>query len=120
MISGYIDDQQHMCDIMSIQLMLFASAGNPPPQEENVVSAGFLKSAFPKAVRLLNEADIVLRRKALLTISVMLPSSLQFEPALALDAFVRVSSVLVLRCVLPHPFICVGTLDKRFVVRPVD
>jgi len=120
MISGYIDDQQHMCDIMSIQLMLFASAGNPPPQEENVVSAGFLKSAFPKAVRLLNDADIVLRRKALLTISVMLPSSLQFEPALALDAFVRVSSVLVLRCVLPHPFICVGTLDKRFVVRPVD
>ena len=109
-----------MCDIMSIQLMLFASAGNPPPQEENVVSAGFLKSAFPKAVRLLNDADIVLRRNALLTISVMLPSSLQFEPALALDAFVRVSSVLVLRCVLPHPFICVGTLDKRFVVRPVD
>ena len=105
---------------MSNQLMLFASAGNPPPQEENVVSAGFLKSAFPKAVRLLNDADIVLRRKALLTISVMLPSSLQFEPALALDAFVRVSSVLVLRCVLPHPFICVGTLDKRFVVRPVD
>ena len=120
MISGYIDDQQHMCDIMSIQLMLSASAGNPPPQEENVVSAGFLKSAFPKAVRLLNDADIVLRRKALLTISVMLPSSLQFERALALDAFVRVSSVLVLRCVLPHPFICVGTLDKRFVVRPVD
>ena len=102
MISGYIDDQQHMCDIMSHQLMLFASAGNP--QEENVVSAGFLKSAFPKAVRLLNDADIVLRRKALLTISVMLPSSLQFEPALALDAFVRVTSVLVLRCVLPHPF----------------
>jgi hypothetical protein len=89
---------------MSNQLMLFASAGNPLPQEENVVSAGFLKSAFPKAVRLLNEADIVLRRKALLTISVMLPPLFQFDPSLALDAFVRVTSVLVLRCVLPHPF----------------
>lgn len=55
--------------------MLFASAGNPLPQEENVVSAGFLKSAFPKAVRLLNEADIVLRRKALLTISELLTNA---------------------------------------------
>ena len=62
--------------------MLFASAGNPLPQEENVVSAGFLKSAFPKAVRLLNEADIVLRRKALLTISVMIPPLFQFDPSL--------------------------------------
>ena len=103
---------------MSNQLMLFASAGNPLPQEEKVVSAGFLKSAFPKAVRLLNEADIVLRRKALLTISVMLPPLFQFDPSLALDALVRVTSVLMLRC--PHPFTNVGTLDKRFIVRPVD
>lgn len=109
-----------MHDIMSNHIMLFASAGNPAPQEENVVSAGFLKSAFPKAVRLLNEADIVLRRKALLTISVMLPPLFQFDPLLALDALVRVTSVLMLRCILPHPFTNVGTLDKRVDVRPVD
>ena len=57
---------------MSDHIVMFASQGNPPDQQDDVISAGYMKSAYPKAVRLLKEENIQLRRKALFTISELL------------------------------------------------
>ena len=99
--------------------MMFSSHGNPLPQQEDVISAGYLKSAFPKAVRLLNDADIELKRKALFTISVML---LHYDAntTLAYTRLLRVHfSVQVPEMRFFLSFV-VGTLDQWFIVRSVD
>jgi len=65
-------EENFALDDNGLHITAFGTKPNPTEQNKYIVTRGFEKMAFPKAVRLISSEDPKLRQKALLTISELL------------------------------------------------
>jgi hypothetical protein len=69
MYDAYQDAAYAMED-NGLHMTAFGAQTNPKAQDKYTITRGWEKFAFPKAVRLLRDANLEIQQKALLTVSV--------------------------------------------------
>ena len=68
----YPMDAEYALEDNGLHMTAFGAQDNPKAQDKYTLTRGWEKFAFPKAVRLLRDADLAIQQKALLTVSELL------------------------------------------------